>query len=197
MQHPSLASPTNSGGHLRRVPNALAVVLGATVVLMASGMPTARAHDELVATTPAPDATVATPPASVTLQFSRAVLALGTQVLVSGPDGAPVSQGAVEVGAATIVQPLAGDAPAGGYTVSWRVTASDGHPLSGAFAFTVREDTAPSAAPAVSLTDDEALSERTARPPVEDSFPSGPITFGAVVLAVAAGLARLQRRRRT
>jgi methionine-rich copper-binding protein CopC len=211
MQPSPLAASSDSVGRLRRLLTVLAAVLGATLVLLGWGMPAAWAHDELIATTPAADTTVPTPPGSVTLRFDEAVQALGTQVLVSGPDGAPLSrvEVEVEVSDATVVQPLPGDAPAGGYTVSWRVTSSDGHPLSGEFAFTVAKGTIPSAAPveapAASTggadgadgSDGAGVSEAAARQPVDSSFPVGPIAIAAVLLAVAGGLALLLRRRRT
>jgi hypothetical protein len=36
----------------------------------------------------------------------------------------------------TVSQDLQPGAPAGSYTVAWRVTSADGHPVSGAFSFT-------------------------------------------------------------
>ena len=42
----------------------------------------------------------------------------------------------------TVTQPLAGGLPAGAYTVEWRVTSADGHPLSGTFGFTVAQGAA-------------------------------------------------------
>ncbi len=204
--HSSPASPRDAMAHRCRALIVLAGALGATLVLLGAGMPGARAHDELVATTPAHDTTAPTPPATVTLQFSRAVQALGTQVLVSGPDGAPVSQGAVEVRDAAVVQPLAADGPAGAYRVSWRVTSSDRHLLSGEFAFTVAEGAraagpGPSAPrveePAGRGKDDAEVSETAAQQPLHFSPSYGLIALGGVLPAVAGGLVLLRRRRRT
>jgi copper resistance protein C len=55
--------------------------------------------------------------------------------VVTGPQG-PVQLGAPEVTESTVSQNLQGGSPAGQYTVAWRVTAADGHPLSGTFGFT-------------------------------------------------------------
>jgi methionine-rich copper-binding protein CopC len=193
--------PRDAVGHLRRALTVLAVALAAVVVLLGSGMPTARAHDELVATSPATDTAVPSPPASVTLEFSRAVQPLGTQVLVSGPDGTPVSSGAAEVQRATVVQPLSGDAPAGVHTVVWRVISSDGHPLAGKFAFTVAGDTqsAGPEAPASATSGPDAVQvrETAAQQPLGAAFPYAPIGIGAALLAVAGGLVVVLRRRRT
>jgi methionine-rich copper-binding protein CopC len=199
MQHSPPAMPRDAVGHLRRALTVLVVALAAIVVLLGSGMSVARAHDELVATTPAPDTTVPTPPASVTLRFSQAVQSLGTQVLVTGPVGDAVAQPAAQVSDATVVQPLADGAPAGVYTVSWRVTSSDGHPLAGEFAFTVAEgaQAAGQEEPAAtSGTDVAEVREAAAQEPLDSSSRFGPIAIGAALLAVAGGLAVLLRRRR-
>lgn len=179
----------------------LACALGAVGILLGPGMPTASAHDALVATSPAPDAAAPSAPVAVTLEFSRAVEAFGAQVHVTGPDGGVVSQGAAEVRDATAVQPLAADAPAGRYTVTWRVTSSDGHPLSGEFAFTVATG-APTAADLASSAAggaaDAEVSETAARQTLPSSpSPVGPIAVGAALVALAGGLVVVQRRRRT
>ncbi len=122
---------------VRRIAAQLAGFLAAAVLVLGSGANAARAHDALTGATPAQDATVDTSPSQVSLQFSQAPQALGTQVLVSGPDGEPASEGAVEVEGTRVIQPLVSDLPAGSYTVHWRVSSADGHPLSGSFTFAV------------------------------------------------------------
>jgi copper resistance protein C len=177
---------------------ALAVLVGAlaaTVLTLGAGMSAAWAHDELVATSPASDAAVPSAPVEVTLEFSRAVQALGTQVHVTGPDGAVVSEGAAEVRDTTVSQPLAADAPAGLHRVTWRATSSDGHVLTGNFAFTVAASVSP--APAVEATDspdDAPVVETAAQQPPAASPPYGAIATGAALLAGAAGLVLFRRR---
>jgi len=97
----------------------------------------ASAHDELIATDPAVDATVEQAPTSVTLTFSAAVLRTGAAIEVSGPDGASWSAGDVGISGATVSRAMRSGAPAGRYAVAWRVVAADGHPVSGQFGFTV------------------------------------------------------------
>ncbi len=120
------------GGILRRPASAVACAVA--FVLLA--MTPAAAHDELVSTDPADGATVDVAPDQVVLTFTRPALELGTEVLVTGPDGAAVSEGPARLVDATVVQPLAASRPAGAYRVDWRVTSEDGHPISGTFAFT-------------------------------------------------------------
>jgi methionine-rich copper-binding protein CopC len=112
----------------------LAVLLALAAVLL--GATRADAHNALQGTDPADGATVATPPTHVTLTFDQPAQALGTEIVVLGPDGSTVSTGAAELVDTTVAQALAADLPAGDYTVQWRVTSADGHPLSGELTFT-------------------------------------------------------------
>ena len=167
--------------------------------LLGVGTPTARAHDELVATVPAADATVPAPPTQVQLELSAPAQALGTRVVVTGPAGAVVSQGAPELRGSTVVQPLPAGLAGGVHTVAWQVTTSDGHPLSGTYSFTVAgspavvEDPAPSAA----TPDPGVASGAATAQPLDPSSGSGWIAAGAAgVVVLAAGVVLLRLRRR-
>lgn len=116
-------------------------VLAAAVAVVALGAGPAAAHDEIVGTTPANGATVDVAPDRVVLTFAEPAIALGTQVVVTGPDGAVVSQGDVTLDGSTVVQALAASRPAGTYHVDWRVTSADGHPVTGTFTFTATNAT--------------------------------------------------------
>jgi copper resistance protein C len=70
---------------------------------------------------------VARPPDAVVLVLDERPLAMGIQVVVTGPAG-PVQRGAPTIAGNSVRQPLAGDAPAGKYTVAWRVASADGVP---------------------------------------------------------------------
>jgi copper resistance protein C len=121
-----------------RLPRLL-LVGAAAVGLLLGPVGSAAAHDVLVGTAPGQDAAVGTAPASVTLMFSDAPQSLGAEVVVRGPGGAAVSEGAALVDGTAVRQPLRDGLPAGTYTVDWRATSADGHPLTGTFAFTVTE----------------------------------------------------------
>jgi methionine-rich copper-binding protein CopC len=110
-------------------------VVAALVVGLVVGAPlAASAHDVLERTSPADGTTVSTMPASVVLTFSEDPLAIGAQVVVTGPSG-DVSSGAPTVSGRDVTQAVAPDAPGGDYTVTYRVTSDDGHPVSGTFSF--------------------------------------------------------------
>ncbi|KRB43753.1 copper resistance CopC family protein [Terrabacter sp. Root181] len=114
---------------MRRLASAL-LALGLLVALPT----TAFAHDVLERTDPADGTTVAQLPGAVVLTFSEAPLEIGTQVVVTGPSG-PVSSGSPTIEGRAVTQALAPNAPGGDYTVSYRVTSDDGHPVTGTFSF--------------------------------------------------------------
>ena len=126
--------PYGRGRSETRARRILLVLLGAMIALVVASRP-AAAHTELISTTPGDQQTVSRAPGVVVLTFDESVVAMGAQVVVTGPQG-PVQLGAPEVTEATVSQNLQGGSPAGQYTVAWRVTAADGHPLSGTFGFT-------------------------------------------------------------
>ncbi|HKJ11142.1 MAG TPA: copper resistance CopC family protein [Ornithinimicrobium sp.] len=132
-------------------------VIGAVVLVAATAL-TASAHDELTGTTPADGASVDPDTAEVRLEFSGAVAEVGTVVEVTGPDGA-ATQGEPEIDGTAVVQPVEEDLPPGPYTVRWRVTSQDGHPISGDFSYTVVGEASPT------TSSDPATQE----PPTADS----------------------------
>lgn len=108
----------------------LLLVLGLAMLLPG----VAHAHDVLEATSPADGTTVAALPDSVELTFSDTPLAIGSQVVVRGPSG-DVADGTPTIDGRVVTQRIVAAAPAGDYTVTYRVTSSDGHPISGTFGF--------------------------------------------------------------
>ena len=113
---------------------ALLVLAGAVLTLVVSAAP-AAAHNVLTGTSPADGGQVGPTPSAVVLTFDQPAVAMGTQILVTGPSG-QVQTGPPRLVDDTVTQDLAGGAPAGAYTVAWRVTSVDGHPVSGTFTFT-------------------------------------------------------------
>lgn len=97
----------------------------------------ASAHDVLQKTTPSDGQSLPQMPANVSLQFSEPPLAIGTQVLVKGPSG-DVATGKAKIEGSTVVQAISPTAPAGKYTVTYRVSSDDGHPVGGTFSFQAR-----------------------------------------------------------
>jgi len=111
---------------------------GAAVVAMAliGGSGAALAHDVVEGTAPADGSSVATVPAKVTVTLSNTPASIGSQINVVDESGTNWSAGTVEVLDNVATQQLKPGAPAGKYTVQWRLVSSDGHPIDGQFAFT-------------------------------------------------------------
>ncbi|GAA2497897.1 copper resistance CopC family protein [Terrabacter carboxydivorans] len=114
---------------MRRLASAL-LAFGLLVALPT----TAFAHDVLERTDPADGTSVTKLPESVVLTFSEAPLTIGAQVVVTGPKGA-ASSGAPTITGRDVTQAIAPDSPGGDYTVSYRITSDDGHPVTGTFSF--------------------------------------------------------------
>lgn len=170
-----------------------------TLALLLLGAGRATAHNTLQSTDPAEGSTVATVPDRVTLTFDQPAQALGTEVVVLGPDGTVVSTGAAELVDTSVSQAVAGALPAGTYTVQWRVTSADGHPLSGEFAFTASttpgaapdpEPTTQAATPVAVVPVAEPTAEAAQEPVAEQAEDAeGGLAAGAIVAIGAAVLA--------
>jgi copper resistance protein C len=163
---PAATRPGGAAGPTRRL-GAVVVVWLLAVLGAVTGLATpAAAHDALTGSTPEDGATVEAPPASVDLAFTEPPLGIGAEVRVTGPDGQVVNAGDLVVTDTTVSQPIAADLPAGAYAVAWRVTSSDGHPISGELSFTASAGTAAGPEPAPT---GEPTSE-----PTEPSQPTEP-----------------------
>jgi methionine-rich copper-binding protein CopC len=127
---------TLGGWSVRRALVVAAAPLLAVLPVVALTAGPAQAHDVLVRTEPADGAVLAAPPTQLRLVFEEQALRLGTGLRVTGPDGAVIATGPVQVVGSVVTQPLPSGLPAGRYGVVWRVTSADGHPVSGRFAFT-------------------------------------------------------------
>lgn len=118
---------------VRRASCLLAAALLAASPLLATP---ASAHNPPPVPTPADGAVLDAVPAEVRLDYSAPILEVGSVLEVTGPDGTQVSDGASTVGEKEVVQAIT-DAGPGEYTLVWRVTSEDGHPVDGTSTFTV------------------------------------------------------------
>ena len=190
-----------------------AALLSAGGLIVASP---ASAHDELVSSDPAADASLEALPAQLTLTFSAEIAddEGASEVQVTDAAGTVLTSGSPAVTDNVLTQPLQG-AASGAVTVLWKVVSSDGHPISGEFAFTVTAPVAPtptptptgsaSAAPTPTPDDTVAATPTPTLTPTTDETASTSdalpwIIAAIVVLGVAAGVVYLlvsrSRRRR-
>ena len=153
--------------------------VAAAVVLMAAAAAPAAAHDALVSSAPADGATVAHAPRRIVLTFDQPALALGTAVVVTSSAGQQVQAGAPRLVDNTVTQPLQPGAPGGPYTVLWRVTSADGHPISGRFTFQAD-------APSTERADGPSTLQPVPEAPAQDAAGTG---GGMLWLGLLGGLA--------
>ncbi|MEV7632669.1 copper resistance CopC family protein [Microbacterium sp. NPDC089318] len=172
-----------------RIRTAVAAAAMAAVATLAVAAP-ASAHDELVSSTPAAGAQLATAPTEVTLTFSNELLSLdensGTAMTVVDESGEDWVDGAPVVSADTVTVPLSGGMPDGAYAVTWQVVSSDGHPTSGEYSFSLASAEAsaePSATPTESAAEQPTES---AQPAAQSETAPWPLLVGLGVVLVAA-----------
>jgi len=152
---------------------AAGLMLGLTLLVAGAGA--AQAHARFLASEPANGSTLTTAPASVRLTFNEDVLAGSAKLRLDGPAGA-AAVGEVVVRTTTVAAALPPDLGSGTYTVTWRVTSADGHPISGAFRFTL---TLPAAASSPASASPSAEGSATGAPSDGASSASGPTAASA------------------
>ncbi|MGP4030998.1 copper resistance CopC family protein [Pseudarthrobacter sp. 1C304] len=159
----------------------------------------ASAHDAAESTAPASGATVATPPEKVSVTFNNKPLGLGSQMVVTDAGGTNWADGAVEIVDNVASQKLKQGAPAGAYTVVWRVVSSDSHPIEGTFTFTATAGAAGSTAAAAVPTMGTAQPGITPAPaqPADSSepFPWSIVIFVGTGIGIVVVLGLMAKRR--
>jgi methionine-rich copper-binding protein CopC len=194
---------------MRSLPVVALVVLFTALL----GAPAALAHTSLQKSTPAAGASLAAPPAEVSLTFGEAVRLPASPIRVAGPGGAVWTVGQATVTGATVTAPVAATGPAGPYTLTWQVISDDGDTIRGTVRFTLTAPAAPivapasppgpaAAAPAVPTTAPPPATPAavpSAAPQAVQTTEEGGVpgwlwvVAGAAVLAVGAGVAVARR----
>ncbi|WP_106813679.1 copper resistance CopC family protein [Microbacterium timonense] len=168
----------------------VAAVLLAFGVAVTTASP-AHAHDELIGSDPATGSTVDTLPAQLTLTFSAEIADDdgASAVEVTDAAGTSLTDGAPTVQDNVLTQSLTGSA-SGAVTVLWKVVSSDGHPISGEFAFTVAGAPAPTSTATTAPTPTETSAPSpTAPTPTVTGEPAGADDSSALPWVIAGVLA--------
>lgn len=113
------------------------VIAAVTLLMTFGGVTAASAHNVLESTSPTDGSSVAEVPHKITLTFDKPAESIGTVIQVKGPNDA-VSVAKPKLVNSDVSAKVGGKLPAGKYTVTWRVTSADGHPVSGTFSFTAK-----------------------------------------------------------
>lgn len=117
---------------------ALVTAVLMSTVLMSTGP--ASAHAVVQSSNPEDGAQIAQAPERVSVTFNEAMQPQFAALTVVGPDGNLWSHGDPVVDGATVGVEVGELGPAGEYTIAFRVTSADGHPVSGTRTFTLTQD---------------------------------------------------------
>jgi len=119
-----------------RVSGVALLVAASAALVVVPALP-ASAHNYLVSSAPAAGAVVTEQPGTVSLETNDDLLEVedGAVIQVRGPDGRFYSDGCTSVAGPSAETQVVLGAP-GEYTVAWKVVSTDGHPISGTWAFT-------------------------------------------------------------
>ncbi|TFI40967.1 copper resistance protein CopC [Rhodococcus sp. 1R11] len=120
----------------------IAVMICGTALFAAAP---ASAHSELVSSDPPADATLEFAPIGVGLVFNQDINESFATISVVGPGDTQWAQGTATVEGPDVSVLLQDGLPNGEYTVGYRVTSADGHPITGSYGFSV--DVAATATP--------------------------------------------------
>ncbi|HLS46157.1 MAG TPA: copper resistance CopC family protein [Ornithinicoccus sp.] len=149
----------------------------------------ASAHDTLIDSEPAQDDVLTQVPDGIVLTFSGEISELGVQFMVTGPEGRDVVQGTPDVQGTVVTQGLADELVDGAYEAVWRVTSSDGHPISGTINFMIEAgNTAGQGASPQESTSDAAAPTEDASAPTATETARESRTDPAAVTADAQAL---------
>lgn len=114
---------------------AVGACVSALLVIATLTAPVAAAHAARVSTDPAANAVLATGPQRVSATFNEQLQTAFAAMTVVGPDGNVWSTGEPSVQGPVVGIALRPLGPVGTYTVNYRVTSADGHPVSGSWSF--------------------------------------------------------------
>ncbi|MCM3554118.1 copper resistance protein CopC [Janibacter melonis] len=134
----------------------------AAVLALAGALP-ASAHAALVRSSPTSGSMLTAVPPEVALTFNEAIDPQFTSVTVkSGSTTASTGKPTVE--GPTVYQSLDPRMDEGTYTVSYRVTSADGHPVSGSYTFTYKSSGGEDPEPSGSSTSEPSTTSSTSEP---------------------------------
>ncbi|MFD3469010.1 copper resistance protein CopC [Streptomyces sp. NPDC058682] len=143
-----------------RKPLTVLVLVASVLALLFGGAAPALAHTALSGSDPADGSVLETPPRQVTLTFTESVSFPDAALRVLSPANERVNprpaQHADGKGNTARVE-LADKLPEGTYTVAWRVISADGHPISGAFTFSIGKPSGTAVTVATGSPDDTAV----------------------------------------
>lgn len=166
---------------------AVTLLVGVLAVL-ATPLP-AEAHAALVSSDPKDGSTLAALPDQVSLTFDEAVDEPAF-VSVTSPGGSTLVSGEASVFDTTVSQALGSAPDQGTYTIAYRVTSLDGHPVTGTLTFNVGHPTDPTTDVA-----EPGPVESGGNSFIAEHVASLTIAMAAITLAICLGILKAARNR--
>lgn len=139
-----------------RPTNRMLTVLALMLVALLLPVAPASAHETVTGTNPEDGKKLSTTPEAIEISFSDTPLSMGSKIQITDSSGTNWAKGDVEIDGDNAVQPIKSGAPAGEYTVTWRVVSSDSHPIDGTFSFTATNGASTSSAPTPKQTKNDS-----------------------------------------
>ncbi|HET7479980.1 MAG TPA: copper resistance protein CopC [Rubrobacteraceae bacterium] len=172
-----------------------AALLGLSVLWLLLLCGPALAHAGILKASPEYDEDVSKPPEQVRIRFNESVEAAFSPMEVFNQQGKRVDLDDANTdpdNSAVLVASLNPNLPSGTYTVKWRVTSADGHPINGKYKFTVKSaGEAGESQPAGTREQEQAASQEKPKPAARGGSGSGSSTANSVWLYSGIGLGAL------
>ena len=182
-------------------------VLALLAALIVGAAP-ARAHSDLLSSSPEAGATLAEAPGEISFTFTEELLDQGNAVTLTVVEtDTRLELGAVKVRGDTVRVAWPDQSPAGAYRAAYRVVSADGHPINGSITFTIEQAVGgalggdESESPTQTATETAAAPAQSPSPVVATPSPqpvstdaadaSGTMDAGVVVWALALGVVML------
>lgn len=173
------------------------VVSALALMMLLVAAPMASAHAQVTGSNPEDGSSIEVAPEQVSISFNEVPQSQFLTLNVVGPDGNMWTTGEPRVDGQSAVVDIDGLGPVGEYTIAYRVTSADGHPITGTRTFTLTTPgsgtagaPADGSAPAGEVTGADATAgsnELVAERPEDDGgFLGGNGLFVVIVLAVLA-----------
>ena len=175
------------------------VAIMALMLLLFGSAGGALAHDAVTGTSPADGSTVGSLPNEVQISLTNTPAVIGSEVQVLDASGTNWATGRVDVLDKVATQHVRTGAPAGSYTVKWRLVSSDAHPIEGEFSFTSTAASTATAGQAVVVGPEISVSPQpqstTEIAQNSNTAPWAIIGMVVVLLGIVVALVVLARRR--
>ncbi|OZD69202.1 MprA protease, GlyGly-CTERM protein-sorting domain-containing form [Rhodococcus sp. 05-340-1] len=118
---------------------ALVVSVAALLMLLVAA-PIASAHSQVTGYSPADGSSLDSSPATASVSFNEVPQSQFATLNVVGPDGNIWSKGDARIEGQSVVVDVGELGPIGEYTLAYRITSADGHPVSGTATFTLTQE---------------------------------------------------------